>query len=65
MWICFLSGALPLIVGYYLGKVLFQEHIQHGPDSNNIKNNVYHSTDIGCYEMSPIAHICPFHAQRN
>jgi hypothetical protein len=56
-----LSVVSALILAYIIRKWQFRD-IPHGPDSNNVKKNIYHDDDIGCYKMSPVAHICPFHS---
>lgn len=58
-----LSVALALLIGYCIGHLAFHREIPHGPDSNDIKSEIYHDHSIGCYRMSPIAHICPFHSK--
>jgi len=56
------SVILALVVSHYLGLYLFDTNIPHGPDSNDIKKDIYHDKDIGCYKMKPVAYICPFHS---
>lgn len=53
-----------LMLSYVLGLWLFHRNIQHGPDSNDIKRDVYYDENIGCYKMAPIVHICSFGRQR-
>jgi len=57
----FYSVVLALFIAYYIGRWLFDNETLHGPDSNDIKKDIYHDEDIGCYKLDPVAHICPFH----
>lgn len=58
------SITIALIIGYAIGSRIFNREITHGPDSNNIKKSIYQHKE-GCYVMSPVAHICPFHISGN
>lgn len=49
-----------LALAYIVGRWLFNKNIQHGPDSNDVKKDLYYDAHIGCYKMAPVAHICPF-----
>jgi hypothetical protein len=54
---------ITLVIGFIVGLVIGQcwrQDIKHGPDTNDIKKHLYHDNNIGCYAMTPIAHICPF-----
>lgn len=55
-----LSIISALFLAYIIRKWQFHGEIPHGPDSNNVKKDIYHDDNIGCYKMSPVAHICPF-----
>jgi hypothetical protein len=62
-----ISITTALVLAYVLSGWLRRwllGNIQHGPDSNDIKKNVYHDANIGCYKMVPVAYICPFNRQR-
>lgn len=60
-----ISVVSALILAYIVGKWAFTRHIYHGPDSNDIKRDVYYDANIGCYKITPITYICPFGRYRN
>lgn len=51
-----------VIVGFSLGAVLMymfsQKVIEHGPDSNQIKRDIYQHNGK-CYKFIPQPYICP------
>jgi hypothetical protein len=54
---------LSLILGLLLGSLiilLFLPRIMpHGPDSNDVRHQIYHHQTTGCYRMIPQPVICP------
>jgi hypothetical protein len=49
---------LGLCVGFLIGSMLFKKIIYKGPDSNEIKKNIY-KDDNGKYKWKPKVCICP------
>lgn len=45
-----------IIIGYIIGLLLNYEY--HGPDSNEIKKEIYHDKN-GCYKLIPKIYACP------
>jgi hypothetical protein len=56
---------IALIIGKYIGDLLFNHIDEHGPDSNVVKKNIYKNSLGTCYVMEPIAHICPLYSRGN
>ena len=57
-----ISVVLALVITPYIYRII-EKYIlteYHGPDSNNIKKNVYSSSqDKTCYKLMPVPYVCP------
>lgn len=54
------STLLGLFLGYIIIKLFMSHVITHGPDSNEIKKNIYADQHSGeCYRLVPNACVCP------
>lgn len=54
------SVILGFLLGYLLVTLYFPNNPIHGPDSNQIKREIYFDQSAGsCYQMIPEMCICP------
>ena len=54
-----------LITGILIYKYLFTSSSNHGPNSSEIKKNIYSFGKNECYRFKPIAYICPLRLNIN
>lgn len=65
-----LRDILSLLVGFYLGYLIGSHFLfnltvkYHGPNSNNIRKEIYQDKKDSCYKMEPVVHICPISFQK-
>jgi len=57
-----ISVVLALWMGIRIGNIIFNRESNHGPDTNIVKKETFFGDSLGCYKMTPIAHICPLHS---
>ena len=53
------SIIVALCIGVYMGRIIFNNQEDHGPDSNVIRKETFFDKSLGCYKMKPVAHVCP------
>lgn len=53
-----LSGVIGLIFGIIIGILTIRKKKYHGPDSSDIKHNLYNDGH-SCYKLKPSVRMCP------
>ena len=59
-----LSVLLGFFVGYLLINYFIPTQIEHGPDSNIVRNQI-HNVNGSCYYYEPVAHVCGLSSVRH
>ena len=54
-----ISVLLALFIGTYVGRIIFNNQEDHGPNSNVVRKETFFDGSLGCYKMKPVAHVCP------
>jgi len=55
-----------LILGYFIMKAVYSKVTHHGPDSNEIKKQIFHNeVDQQCYRFVPKSYVCPLYLLKN
>ena len=54
-----ISAVIALYIGVYVGRIIFNNQENHGPNSNVIRKETFYDRSLGCYKMKPVAHVCP------
>ena len=61
-----LSMIFGFILGYFVIKSLYSKVTHHGPNSNEIKKQIfYNEVDQHCYRFIPKSYVCPLYLLKN
>lgn len=60
------SALLGIILGCLIMQFAYPQTIAHGPDSNEIKKQIYFNmSDQSCYRFVPQSYVCPLYLLKN
>ena len=58
MWTTAITAITGFIIGVLIMKYLLPHTVDHGPDSNIIRKEIYQDQNMNCYHYEPVAHLC-------
>ena len=59
MIIYILNILIGIVIGYSIGKLVFNSITYIGPNSKDIVKNIYKDENGRCYKLVPKVYVCP------